>query len=453
MRVRKSMDTILVIDDDKFIRETLQYYLKELDCRIFLADCGIKGIEIMGKENPDLIISDLRLPDIDGMEILKKAKQFNKNIHILIITAFEDISATIKAMQMDAYDYIRKPIDYDQLMLTVKHALDGKNLSEHLNLNTFEDPNIICTKPSLIGNSPLMHELYKKIGKVSPTRINVLIQGESGTGKELVARVIHSSGITKNFPFIAVNCTALSEALLESELFGHVKGAFTGSIKDRRGKFELAGEGTIFLDEISEISTNIQVKLLRVLQEREFEKVGGETTLPMKARVIAATNRNLEQLVEKGKFREDLFYRLNVFTINIPPLRDRKDDIPKLVVNMLHKINRDLHKNVRKVPYEVMEMLTNYPWIGNVRELENTLLQAIVLAKGDVLEKENILLRGVQRGPNNCLNSSLSLAEIEKQHIKLVLDSVKWNKQKACKILGITKPTLNSRIEQYSLFP
>ncbi|MGE5412010.1 MAG: sigma-54-dependent transcriptional regulator [Clostridiales bacterium] len=447
------MDTILVIDDNESMRETLEYFLREIDCRLFIAECGKSGLEIIEKENPDLIITDLRLPDIDGIEILKRAKEFDKNIQVVVMTAFEDISSTIKAMQMNAYDYFRKPIDYEQLLLTVKKALEGKKLCEQMSISSNNEITELQHKNNLIGNNPLMHELYKKIGKVSSNRINILVQGESGTGKELVTRVIHYSGITKEYPFIAVNCTALSPSLLESELFGHVKGSFTGAIKDKKGKFELAGEGTIFLDEISEISPNIQVKLLRVLQEREFERVGGELTIPMKARIVAATNKNLEELVGKGHFREDLFYRLNVFTITIPPLRDRKDDIPKLVVSMLAKINRELHKNVRKIPFDVMEMLINHTWVGNVRELENTLLQAVVLAQSDVLEKEYLMLKGTQKNLSVSSKADLSLADIEKEHIKLVLDSVKWNKQKACKILGITKPTLNTRIEQYSISP
>ncbi|MGE5499934.1 MAG: sigma-54 interaction domain-containing protein, partial [Syntrophothermus sp.] len=280
----------------------------------------------------------------------------------------------------------------------------------------------------------------------------VIIQGESGTGKELIAKIIHYSGITKEHPFVAVNCSALTETLLESELFGHVKGAFTGAIRDKKGKFELAGEGTIFLDEISEISPSIQVKLLRVLQEKEFERVGGETSIPLKARVVAATNRDLYELVRSGHFREDLFYRLNVFRIDIPPLRERKEDIPLLAVHFLSKINRELHKQVCKIPYDAMEKLMNYEWVGNVRELENTLLQAVVLSKSDVLEKENILIRNNtgEKSSGFC-DEMISLDEVMKKHIKYVLDGVKWEKQKACRVLGITEPTLRSKIRSYNL--
>ncbi len=282
-------------------------------------------------------------------------------------------------------------------------------------------------------------------------RVTVLIHGESGTGKELISRIIHYSGITKDHPFIPVNCTALTESLLESELFGHVKGSFTGAIKDKKGKFELAGMGTIFLDEISEISPDLQVKLLRVIQEREFEKVGAESSNPMNARIITATNRNLEEMVREGQFREDLYYRLKVLSINIPPLRERKEDIPELVVHFLKKINNELHKKVRKIPFDVMEMLQNYRWTGNVRELENILMQAVVLSKGDVLEKENILLQEIFRSETVADRTNLSLAEVEKEHITKILNAVNWNKKKAYTILGISKPTLNSKIRDYGI--
>ena len=306
----------------------------------------------------------------------------------------------------------------------------------------------------LIGNSPAIYDLYKKIGKVSSNRVSVLIQGESGTGKELAARIIHNSGITKNKPFIPVNCSALTETLLESELFGHVKGSFTDATRNKKGKFELAEDGTIFLDEISEISAALQVKLLRVIQEKEFEKVGGEETVPMRARLIVATNKNLGDMVQRGKFREDLYYRLKVFSINIPPLRERKSDLPALVIHFLRKINTELCKNVTIIPYEVMELLQECDWTGNVRELENTLMQAVILAKGTILEKEFILMGGMDHhnGSSNLpADTKLSLAELERNHIKIVLDEVNWDKKEACKILGIAKTTLYNKLEIYGI--
>ena len=446
------MEKILLIDDDDPTRETLELYLNELNYKIFSANSGKRGLELLEFHHPDLVITDLKMPEIDGIAVLKKVKEFDNNIPVIVITAFDDMQSTIKAMQLGAYDYVEKPLDMAKLKFEVARALENSNLSKRLAFAISKDSEDYQIGNNFIGKTPKMKEIFKKIGQVSSSRVNVLIYGESGTGKELLTKVIHYSGITKDQPFIAVNSSALSENLLESELFGHVKGAFTGAVKDKKGKFELAGEGTIFLDEISEISSSLQTKLLRVLQEREFEKVGGETTIPMKARVVAATNRDLSKLVSEGKFREDLYYRLNVFKINVPPLRERKEDIPNLVVHFLMKINRELHKNVVKVPYDVIDMLQNYEWIGNVRELENTLMQAVLLAKGEVLEKDYILLKTNENHNRDYVNNEdLSLAEFEKEHIKFVLEKVKWEKKEAAKILKISRQTLYNKIETYSL--
>lgn len=446
------MEKILVIDDDQSIRETLTTFLKRQGYQPMAAEDGSKGVELIRIEMPDLVICDYKMPKMTGLEVLEKIKEIDSSIHFIMITAFDEMQTTVDAMQKGAYDFIEKPLDIDRLKITIKRALDNKKLSEKLdtiieeNAETYEPRNV------LIGKTQVMKEIFKKIGQVSSSRVTALIQGESGTGKELVARAIHYSGITKNSPFVPVNCTALTETLLESELFGHVKGAFTGSIKDKKGKFELAGDGTIFLDEISEVSPNLQIKLLRILQEKEFERVGGETVIPMKARIMAATNKNLEKLVEAGKFREDLYYRLNIVTINLPPLRERREDIPLLVNHFLNKVNKELHKSVVKLPASVMDMLVNHEWIGNVRELENTLMQAVVLSKGDVLEKENILLHDTEKKSyefDSVLNYTLS--DIEKMHIEKVLTKLKWDKPKAAKILGISLPTLYSKIENYDI--
>ncbi len=453
------MGKILVIDDDQSIRKTLTSYLKKQGYEVLSAENGSAGIEIVKSELPDLVITDIRMPGADGFEVLKSVKEIDPHIHVIIITAFDDMHSTVKAMQQGAYDYIEKPLEIDKLKLTIQRALENKKLSDELNSIVSEKTNEYELENTLVGKTQQMKQVYKKIGQVSSGRVTVLIEGESGTGKELVARAIHYSGITKSYPFVAVNCTALTESLLESELFGHVKGAFTGSIKDKKGKFELAGEGTIFLDEISEVSPNLQVKLLRILQQKEFEKVGGESLIPMKARVIAATNKRLSELVKAGKFREDLFYRLKVFSIDIPPLRERVDDIPYLVNHFLNKINIELHKNVNKIPEEVMEILKNNYWVGNVRELENTLMQAVVLSSDDVLLKENILLRkseqigSAHEYVKNVKPEFITLEELEKRHIKNILDALKWDKNKAHKILGISLPTLYSKIEHYKLSP
>lgn len=452
------MKKILIIDDDQSIRKTLSNYLKKLNYEVFSAENGLQGIEIIKTEHPDLVITDIHMPEADGFEVLKRVKEIDDNTHVIIITAFDDMHSTVKAMQLGAYDYIEKPLEIDKLKITINRALENKEMSERLTSFIPLGSQLFNSKQqlesTLIGKTSGMKEVYKKIGQVSSNRVTVLIEGESGTGKELVARAIHYSGITKDQPFIPVNCTALTESLLESELFGHVKGAFTGSIRDKKGKFEIAGEGTIFLDEISEISHNLQVKLLRVLQQKEFEPVGGESLVPIKARIIAATNKDLNSLVREGKFREDLYYRLRVVYINVPPLRDRIQDIPLLISHFLAKINNELHKNVNKVPNEAMDMLKNHYWIGNVRELENTLMQAVVLSKDDVLNKENILLGSQSFGENeNSPVQFVTLEEVERKHIKNVLDALAWDKNKAQKILGISMPTLYSKIETYKLSP
>ena len=446
------MEKILVVDDDKSIRDTLSNYLKRQDFDVYSAENGKSALEITKRVSPDLIITDVRMPEMDGIELLKNVKDIDSHIQVIIISAFDDMQSTVKAMQNGAYDYIEKPLEIDKLKIRINRALENKKLSNHLGALIPANYKEYKIENTLIGKTPEMKNVYKLIGQVSSSRVTTLIEGESGTGKELVAKSVHYCGITKDHPFIAVNCTALTESLLESELFGHVKGAFTGSIKDKKGKFELAGEGTIFLDEISEISPNLQVKLLRVLQEREFERVGGESLIPMRARIIAATNKHLSDLVRDGKFREDLYYRLRVVSIDIPPLRDRTEDIPFLVKHFLRKINTELHKNVNKVPEDVMELLKSHNWVGNVRDLENTLMQAIVLSSDDVLTKENILLRKSEPTSNsNYSFLTLSLEEIEKKHIEAVLKSLNWDKQKAHKILGISLPTLYSKIEKYNI--
>jgi len=445
---------ILIIEDDKIFSEYLKAVLQNISSRLYFARDGDSALNILKKERPDLVITDLRLPDISGIEILAKTKEFNNQIPVIVITAFADMGNIIQSMQQNAYDIFRKPFDIDRFKSAVTNALNSRKLDDKEIININEKKYESDSENILIGNSPAIYDLYKKIGKVSSSRVSVLIQGESGTGKELVTRIIHQSGITKNKPFIAVNCSALTETLLESELFGHVKGSFTGATRNKKGKFELAEDGTIFLDEISEVSQNLQVKLLRVLQEKEFEKVGGEETIPMKARLVVASNKNLTDLVKSGKFREDLYYRLNVFSIEIPPLRQRKSDLPELTIHFLKKINGELNKNVNIIPYDTMELLQNYDWTGNVRELENILMQAVILAKGEVLEKEYILL-----GRNGELhytghpdiNKKLSLADIEKNHIKIVLDEVNWDKKEASKILGIAKTTLYNKLETYGI--
>ncbi|HOI45199.1 MAG TPA: sigma-54 dependent transcriptional regulator, partial [Candidatus Aminicenantes bacterium] len=302
---------------------------------------------------------------------------------------------------------------------------------------------------NIIGRSAPMREVFKLIGSVANTRANVLIQGESGTGKELVAKAIHYNSPYRDEPFIVINCSAITDTLLESELFGHVKGAFTDAVSETKGKFEIAGKGTLFLDEIGDISPNLQSKLLRVIETRDFMKVGGEKVLKTEARIIAASNQNLADLIEKGRFREDLFYRLKVVEISLPPLRNRQEDIPDLAGYLLEKINRELRRNVRKVPPDVMKLLVELPWKGNVRELENALTRAVILAKGDVVLKENLPLEPAEK--KLFARDLVSLREVEKNYIQYVLLATKGNKTKASRILEISRPTLDKKIKEYNL--
>jgi DNA-binding NtrC family response regulator len=345
------MEKILIIDDDKWIRMMLKETLLKEGYAIIEAENGEQGLELVRNAHPDLVITDYQMPGIDGLEVLSEIRKLKIYLPVILLTGFGDVVLTIKSIQLGAFDFLEKPISPALLKSTIHLALNSVKRSNSLSEVFYEDisSESMLEDNILVGKTDQMKEIFKNIGRISLNKVNVLIQGDTGTGKELIARLVHFSGITRDKPLVIVNCSALTESLLESELFGHVKGSFTDSIRDKKGKFELAGEGTIFLDEISEISLNTQVKLLRVIQELEFEKVGGETTIPMKARIIAATNRNLEKLIEEGKFREDLYYRLKVFTINLPPLRDRKDDIRDLVIHFLYKLNKRFNKNLIKI--------------------------------------------------------------------------------------------------------
>ena len=449
------MAKILIIDDDALNRQILKEALKSEGFTMIEAEDGESGIQIVLSQFPDIVITDYLMPGMNGLDVLSEILKINRNLPVIILTGHGDVGLTIKSIQMGAYDFLEKPVKPALLKSVVNDALNLLNISRNLNGVLPEDVSNDIVDTLLVGKTAQMKEIFKNIGRISMNKANVMIQGETGTGKELIARLIHYSGITREKPLVTVNCSALTESLLESELFGHVKGSFTGSIRDKSGKFELAGEGTIFLDEISEISLNTQVKLLRVIQELEFEKVGSENTIPMKARIIAATNKDLEELIKQGKFREDLYYRLKVFTINLPPLRERKEDIRDLIIHFLHKLNKRFGKNVVKIGDGVIEMLQEHDWNGNVRELENTILQAIVMSKADVLEKENITF--ITRKPTPMLYETggeiqfKTIAELEKYHIKRVLDDLKWNKVEVARYLDITRPTLNAKIEKYNL--
>ncbi|MCK9275803.1 MAG: sigma-54 dependent transcriptional regulator [Syntrophales bacterium] len=452
------MAKILVIDDDNSIRESLELYLSEEGHQVSTAATGTDGLNRYVENSPDVVILDIRLPDIDGFTVLEDLREENENVKVIMITAHHDMETTINAMKMGAFDYIHKPMNIDELDIAIKKALKTVEMERKID-SLLMEPTRDFKMGDIIGTGDHMREIFKTIGVVSQSRATVLIQGESGTGKELIAKVIHNN-TSRDEPYIAVNCSAIVETLLESELFGHEKGSFTGAIARKQGKFELSRYGTVFLDEISEMSVNLQAKLLRVLQEREFERVGGKDRVKLNARVIAATNKDLISLVKDGRFRDDLFYRLNIVSIRIPPLRERLDDIPHLVEYLLTKINLDLHKRVAGISDEMMKIFLNYSWPGNVRELENLLVRAVVVAKGQILGKSDFpdLLVEKEEKTSECRQDGktesgrfLTLDEVEEIHIRKVIRKTDKNKGELCEILGISRPTFERKLEKYGI--
>ncbi|HEY4240727.1 MAG TPA: sigma-54 dependent transcriptional regulator [Kofleriaceae bacterium] len=443
---------ILIVDDDRSIRRTLEKFLIGEGYEVTTAQDAPSAIA--AADGPDLMLLDLGLPGGSGFDVLAAIADHPKKPTVVVVTARDDMQSTVKAIQLGAYEYLVKPIDIDRLRAVVTAALasrESRALLVELAAQT-------TSAGDILGKSPAIRDIWKQIGAVSTTRAPVLISGESGTGKELVARAIHNASCPDH-PFVAVSCTALAPGVLESELFGHVKGAFTGAVGDRPGRFELAGKGTLFLDEIAEIPIDLQAKLLRVLQERTFERVGDAKPIALEARVVAATHRDLAAAVAKGQFREDLFYRLRVVEITLPPLRERTGDIPILVEGLLAKIHRDLGKGVRYVTPTALARLVAYAWPGNVRELENMLTRAVVLAKSDVLDETLLPIgaaapRGAPAaaGAETDAEGNLpTLREIERHHVVRVLAHTGWNKRRACAILDISRPTLDRKIEEYGL--
>ncbi|HDQ04711.1 MAG TPA: sigma-54-dependent Fis family transcriptional regulator [Deltaproteobacteria bacterium] len=456
------MSKILVIDDDASIRETLDLYLAEEGYQVETAQTGTEGLNKYVQNPPDVVILDIRLPDVDGFAVLDDLKEENENVKVIMITAFHDMETTITAMKSGAFDYIHKPVNVDELDIAIKKAIKSLEMEKKID-GLLMEPSRSFRVGDIIGTGNKMREIFKTIGIVSQSRTTVLIQGESGTGKELIAKVIHHN-TSPDEPFIAVNCSAIVETLLESELFGHEKGSFTGAIARKLGKFELARYGTVFLDEISEMSVNLQAKLLRVLQEMEFDRVGGKDKVKVNARIMAATNKDLKALVKEGKFRDDLYYRLNIVSITIPPLRERRQDIAPLIDYLLAKINLDLHKKVIGVSDEMMEIFMNYHWPGNIRELENLLVRACVVAQGQVLGKNDFPELGKDEAGKErkddltevfapaAPGKLLTLDDVEERYIRKILkENDKKNKGEICEILGVSRPTLERKLEKYGI--
>ena len=444
--------TLLIIDDEKNIREGLAANFELEDYNVKTASTGEEGLALIEKGDIDLVITDLRMPGISGEQVLAKVSSETPGIPVIILTGHGSIDSAVDAMRHGAYDFLTKPLNLDQLSLIVKRALEGREMSlQHQELKKeLEDSNAL---KGMIGTSPAMQRVQQLIKKVADTRANVLITGESGVGKELVANAIHNLSSRKDKSFIKVHCAALSETLLESELFGHEKGAFTGAEKMQKGRFELAHGGTIFLDEIGEINQNVQIKILRVLQEKKFERVGGEQTIEVDVRIVAATNRNLEEEVKAGRFREDLYYRLNVIHIQVPPLRERKEDIPLLVSSFLQEFNSENGKDIKTVDKRAKSALFNYNWPGNIRELRNCMEAAVVMCSGDEISVEDLppTVSSGSSGENCVIPLGISLEEAEKIIIQETLLANANNKTRTAEILEIGRKTLQRKLAEWGI--
>lgn len=431
----QSKPRILVVDDDTDGLEVLETRLTHAGYEVETADSAEKALSRVKAFDPGLIVTDVRMSGMDGLELLQKVRATMEGVEVVVMTAHDDMQTAVTAMKWGAFDFLVKPVDPKAIQALADRCFRERELGEAL-----DTPEAVAALPRsrLVGRDPRMIDIYKTIGVLAANRATVLIRGETGTGKEVIARGIHENSIHSTEPFIAVNCTALTDTLLESELFGHVKGAFTGAINSRKGYFELAGEGTIFLDEIGDTSPNFQTKLLRVLQERRFYPVGGEQPRTTEARVIAATHQPIEELIERGRFREDLYFRLKVVQIEVPPLRERPGDIELVAVALLGRIREETQRDVRRISDDAVACLRAYSWPGNVRELENALMRAAIVARGTVIGADHLMLEGtVARAATD-----LALSSVIARHVALVLDRCGGDEAAAAKLLGITKKEL-----------
>lgn len=442
--------TILVIDDEKNIRAGLSAALELDGYSVRQAANGREGLAQIDKGDIDLVITDLRMPGISGEEVLARVAAENPGIPVIVLTGHGTIDTAVEAMRKGAYDFLTKPVDLDHLSLIVKRALGRRELEiRHATLKQEFDKK--SSFESIIGKSEKMRRIFQMVQKVADSKASVLITGESGTGKELIANALHNLSSRKNNPLIKVHCAALSETLLESELFGHEKGAFTGAATRTRGRFELADKGSIFLDEIGEINQTVQVKILRVLNDKRFERVGGEETLEVDVRVIAATNRNLEEEIKENRFREDLFFRLNVVNIHMPPLRERKEDIPLMINSFLDEFNRENNKSIKGFDARSRAAINRYDWPGNIRELRNCIESAVVMCSGAEISLED--LPSTVAKAEDCdiiqIPMGTTMEEAEKVIIQQTLASNQGNKSKTAEVLGIGRKTLHRKLEEY----
>jgi two-component system response regulator HydG len=446
---------ILVVDDEESHRIMLRAVLKDEGYEVVKAADGSEAVRAVEQEPFDLVLLDVRMKTMDGIEALNEIRKISPLIPVLIMTAYASVKTAVEALKAGAFDYLTKPLDIEELKILIEKALELYHLREE-NLTLKERLGDRFDFSKIIGKSRKMIELFDTLSLVAPTDATILILGESGTGKELVANAIHHNSFRKSQPFIKISCSALPETLLESELFGHERGAFTGAIARREGRFQLAHRGTIFLDEVGEMSPTTQMKLLRVLQEKEFEPLGSVQTLKVDVRVIAATNKDLDQEVKKGRFREDLFYRLNVVPISLPPLRERKEDIPALAQHFFEVYRDKNQKGLKDISNKTMDLLSRYDWPGNIRELENCLERAVIMARGEVIAPADLpphiqVLSGKEEGQTLDFPSGINLEEVERALILKTLEETGGNRSRAAEILGINRRTLLNKLKEYGM--
>jgi DNA-binding NtrC family response regulator len=438
---------ILVVDDDPTILSSFTEVLADEETEVRTAASAEEALAAIDAQRPDLVLSDVRMPGLDGIELLRLLKERVPGTDVIIMTAYDDMPTAVAAMREGAFDFLPKPLDLEDLQRVLDRVFEDRRARERQR-RAAEDAASRYQLDQLVGHDPRMIEIYKLVGQLAANRASVLIRGETGTGKELIARAIHFNSPDAGEPFVPVNCTALPTTLLESELFGHVRGAFTGAVADRRGRFALAGHGTIFLDEIGDTSLEFQAKLLRILEDHTFYPLGSDTAERSQARVTAATHRNLEELIGKGAFREDLYYRLRVVEITVPPLRERPGDLPQLAEHLVGRAAEELHRPTPLLSEDALKTLLAHDWPGNVRELENTLTRAVVVATGGVVRPEHLTLRPGRTEPAPDL---MSLTELERRHVARVLAATEGHKSRAADILGVSRPRLNRLMEKYGL--
>ena len=443
---------ILVVDDEKNIREGLGKVLELDGYKVRLACDGKEAVQTLNRGDIDLVITDLKMPNLSGEEVLQKATMISPNLPVIILTGHGTIENAVRAMKNGAYDYLTKPVNMDRLSLLVQRALSARELMlQHRAMQ--EELQKRHQFSNIIGKSESMKKIFEVVQQVAPSRATVLITGDSGVGKEMIADALHYNSSRRDKPLIKVHCAALTETLLESELFGHERGSFTGAVARKRGRFELAHLGTIFLDEIGEINQNVQIKLLRVLEDKTFERVGGEETIEVDVRVIAATNRELKSAIENGEFREDLYYRLNVVNIHIPPLRERKEDIPLLMVAFVKEFSEENGKSIEAIEPKARMILYNYSWPGNIRELRNCIESAVVMSKSNIITVDDLPPHINTESDQEFVRISTgsTLADIEREVIRATLARQNGNKTRAAEVLGIGRKTLHRKLQEYGL--